>query len=134
MIFWPKKLILFFKNNFTSINHCKFIHPKSHLKPFLSYLPCIVRRKYFSIIFQVKKYALHLIKYGIYFEVLLKIKSNIHLFSKNSKDSKYVLFYLTFWLSSFWQFCDFSFKKLQSMSRTMEPLLKGKAQYERPPH
>ncbi len=27
---------------------------KSHLKPFLAYLPCIVRREYFSIIFNVK--------------------------------------------------------------------------------
>ncbi len=59
-----KKLYLFFKNNFTRINHCKFIHHKSHLKPFLSYLPCIVRRKYFSIIFNVKNSALYSIKYG----------------------------------------------------------------------
>jgi hypothetical protein len=59
-----KKLFLFFKKNFTRINHCKFIHHKSHLKPFLSYLPCIVRREYFSIIFNVKKCALYLIKYG----------------------------------------------------------------------
>ncbi len=45
--------ISFFKNNFTKINHCKFIHHKNHLKPFLSYLPCIVRREYFSIFFNV---------------------------------------------------------------------------------
>jgi hypothetical protein len=58
-------LFLFFKNNFTRINHCKFICHKSHFKPFLSYLPCIVCREYFSIIFNVKKSALYLIKYGI---------------------------------------------------------------------
>ncbi len=51
--FLAKKLFLFFKNNFTRIYHCKFIHHKSHLKPFLSYLPCMVRREYFSIIFNV---------------------------------------------------------------------------------
>jgi hypothetical protein len=62
--FWQKKLFLFFKNNFTRIKCCKFIHPKSHLKPFLSYFPCIVRREYFSIILNVKKCALHSIKYG----------------------------------------------------------------------
>jgi hypothetical protein len=53
--FWQKKLFLFFKNNFTRINHCKFIHHKSHLKAFLSSLPCIVCREYFSSIFNVKK-------------------------------------------------------------------------------
>ncbi len=52
--FWQKQLFLFFKNNSTRINHCKFIHHKSHLKPFLSYFPCIVCREYFSIIFNVK--------------------------------------------------------------------------------
>ncbi len=52
--FLANKLFLFFKNNFT-INHCQFIHYKSHLKPFLSYPPCIVHREYFSIIFNVKK-------------------------------------------------------------------------------
>ncbi len=62
--FLVKKLILFFTNNFTRINHCKFIHHKSHLKPFLSYLPCILHREYFSIIFNVKKCTLYLIKYG----------------------------------------------------------------------
>ncbi len=54
-----------FKNNFTRNNYCKFIHHKSHLKPFMSYLTCIVRREYFSIIFNVKKCALYSIKYGI---------------------------------------------------------------------
>ncbi len=53
------KKILFFKINFTRINHCKFNHHKSHLKPFLSYLPHIVRREYFSIIFHVKKCTLY---------------------------------------------------------------------------
>ncbi len=65
--FWQKKLILFFKNTFTRINHYKFIHHRSHLKPFLSCLPCIVRREYFSIIFHVKKCALYSIKYGMSF-------------------------------------------------------------------
>ncbi len=64
MIF-GKKLFLFFKNYFTRINHCKFIHHKSYLKPFLSYLPCIVHKKYFRIIFNLLKCALYLIKYGI---------------------------------------------------------------------
>jgi hypothetical protein len=73
MIFGKKKIFLFFKNNFTRIHHCKFCHHKSHLKPFLSYLPCIVRRKYFSIIFNVKKCALYLIKYCISFASDLRI-------------------------------------------------------------
>ncbi len=51
MIFCKK--IIFFKNNFPRINHCKIIHHKSQLKPFLGYLPCIVCKKYFSIIFNV---------------------------------------------------------------------------------
>ncbi len=63
MIF-HKKLFLFFKNNFKRNNHRKFFHHKSYLKPFLSYLPCIVHREYFSIIFNVKKCALHSIKYS----------------------------------------------------------------------
>ncbi len=42
--FLAKKIFLFFKNNFTSINHCKFTYHKSHLKLFLSYLPWIVCR------------------------------------------------------------------------------------------
>ncbi len=61
-----KKLFLFFKNNFKRNNHCKFIHHKSCLKPFLSYLPCIVCKEYFSIIFNVKNCTLYLIKYGNY--------------------------------------------------------------------
>ncbi len=52
--------ILFFKNNFKRNNHWKFIHHKSYLKPFISYLPFIVRREYFSIIFNAKKCALYL--------------------------------------------------------------------------
>jgi len=55
--FLEKKIFLVFKNNFKRNNHCKFIHHKSYLKPFLSYLPCIVHREYFSIIFNVKKSA-----------------------------------------------------------------------------
>ncbi len=62
--FLTKILFLFFKNNFTRINHCKFIHHKSCLKSFLSYLPCKVHRQYFSIIFNVKKCVLYSIKYG----------------------------------------------------------------------
>ncbi len=62
--FLAKKLFLFFKSNFTRINHCNFIHCKSHLKLFLGYLPCIVCREYFSIIFNVRKCALYLIKYS----------------------------------------------------------------------
>jgi hypothetical protein len=53
--FWQ----VFFKNNFKRINHCKFIHHKSHLKPFLSYLPYIAHREYFNIIFNVKKCTLY---------------------------------------------------------------------------
>jgi len=63
---WFWAIFLFFKSNFTRTNHCKFIHHKSHHKPFLSYLPCIVRRKYFSIIFNVKSCALYSIKYGTF--------------------------------------------------------------------
>ncbi len=37
---------------------------KAILSPCLSYLPCIVHREYFSIIFNVKKCTLYLIKYG----------------------------------------------------------------------
>jgi hypothetical protein len=65
MIFWQKKNFLFFKNNFTRINHCKFIHHKSHLKPFPSYLPCTVWKEYFSIILNVKKCGLYSIKCSI---------------------------------------------------------------------
>ncbi len=53
-----KKSFLFFNNNFTRINH------KTHLKPFVSYVPCMVHREYFSIIFNAKKCALYSIKYG----------------------------------------------------------------------
>ncbi len=49
-------------NNFTRINHCMFIH----LKPYLSYLTCIVCWEYFSIIFNVKKCTLYSIKYGVF--------------------------------------------------------------------
>ncbi len=63
--FCHKKLFLFFQNNYKRIVHCKFIHHKSHLS-FDSYLPYIVLREYFSIIFNVKKCALYLIKYGNY--------------------------------------------------------------------
>jgi hypothetical protein len=64
--FLAKKIFLFFKNNFTRLNPCKFIHHKILcLKPFLSYLPCIVCREYFCIIFNVKKCTLYLIKYGM---------------------------------------------------------------------
>jgi hypothetical protein len=63
--FWQKILFIFFNNNFKRINHCKFIHHKSHFKPILSYLPCIVRREYFSIILNVQKCALYLMKYRI---------------------------------------------------------------------
>jgi hypothetical protein len=42
----------------------KYILDKSHFKPFLSYLPCIVCREYFSINTNVKKCALYSIKYG----------------------------------------------------------------------
>ncbi len=65
--FLEKYFFSLFKNNFTRINHCIFIHHKTHLKPLLSYLPCIVHREYFSIIFNVKKCALYSIKYGICF-------------------------------------------------------------------
>jgi hypothetical protein len=59
-----KKSDLFFKNNFKRNNHGKFIHHECYLKPFLSYLPCIVCREYFSIIFNVKKCAPYAIKCG----------------------------------------------------------------------
>ncbi len=62
--FWQKKIILFFKNNIMRIHHCKFIHHRSHLKPFFNYLPCIVCREYFSIIFHVKKCTVCSIKYS----------------------------------------------------------------------
>ncbi len=64
VIFGQKEIFLFFKNNLTRINYCKFVQHKSHLKSSLSYLPCIVCREYFSIIFNIKKCALYLIKYS----------------------------------------------------------------------
>ena len=64
MIFGKKN----FKNNFTRINHCKFIHHKSPHKTLLSYLPCIVSREYFSIIFNVKNCTLYLVKYGTWLQ------------------------------------------------------------------
>ncbi len=63
MIF-GKFFLLFFKNNCKRNNHRMFIHHKSYLKPFLSYLPCIVCREYFSIIFNVKMCTLYSIQYG----------------------------------------------------------------------
>jgi len=54
-----KNLFLFFKNNFNRNNHCKLIQHKRYLKPFLSYLPCIVHREYFSINSNDKKCALY---------------------------------------------------------------------------
>jgi hypothetical protein len=63
--FLAKKLFLFFKNNFTKINHCKFIHHKSHLTYTLSQLlPCLMGMEYFSVIFNVKRCILYSIKYG----------------------------------------------------------------------
>ncbi len=66
--FLAKQLFLFFKNNFTRINHWKFIYHISHLKPFLNYLPSIVCRENFNIIFNVKKCTLYSIKYGTWVE------------------------------------------------------------------
>jgi len=45
------------------MNHCNIICHKSHLTPFLSNHACVVHRKYSSIIFNVKKCTLYLIKY-----------------------------------------------------------------------
>jgi hypothetical protein len=73
-----KKLFLFFKNNFTRINHWKFIHHQSHLKPFLSYLACIVHREYFSIIFNVKKCTLYSIKYGSLVGIFFVLAEEVH--------------------------------------------------------
>jgi hypothetical protein len=74
-LFMAKKLILFFKNYFTRINNCVFINHRSHLKTSHSYLPCIVQRKYFSIIFHVKKCALYSIKHGNWLNFQHKIRS-----------------------------------------------------------
>ncbi len=68
MIFGQNK---FSRKILQQINHCKFVHHKSHLKPFLSYLPWIVRREYFSIICNVKKCTLYSIKYGTYLFIKL---------------------------------------------------------------
>ncbi len=51
--FCQKKI--FFKNNFTRINHCRFIPHKSHLKPFLSYLLRYSLKGIFQHHFQCKK-------------------------------------------------------------------------------
>ena len=49
------KNFFYFSRKISKINnHCKYIHHKSYLKPFLSYLPCIVQREYFSVIFNQK--------------------------------------------------------------------------------
>ncbi len=75
--FW-QKLFLVQKTNFTRINPCKFIHHKSHLKPFLSYLPCKEGREYFSILFNLKKCELYLTKYNILKGVSLVPQANQH--------------------------------------------------------
>jgi hypothetical protein len=54
-----------------------FIHHKSHLKTLLSYLPCIVRREYFSIIFNVNKRTLYSIKYGTHHTIQKVIFINL---------------------------------------------------------
>ncbi len=59
MILGKKNYFLFFKNNFTKINHCKFIHHKSHLKPF-----------HIQHHFQCKKWALYSIKYLTFTKVI----------------------------------------------------------------
>jgi hypothetical protein len=97
-----KFFCIFFKNNFTRINHCKFTHHKSHLKPFVSYLPCIVCREYFSIILNAKKCTLYSIKYGNFNKnlsiVFLKCLTIMNLTSHNltnsvltEKGSKYLI-------------------------------------------
>ncbi len=70
--FLAKNLFLFFKNNFTRINHCKLIHHKSHLQPFLSYLPCSAQG-IFQHHFQCKKVLIILDK--IWYYSLLMITS-----------------------------------------------------------
>jgi hypothetical protein len=60
-----KRLNLFFKNNFTRIKHCKFIHHTSHLKT-LSQLPSMYNaRGIFQHHFSCKKCTLYLIKYSM---------------------------------------------------------------------
>ncbi len=61
-----KKKFLFFKNNFTRINHCKFIHRKSHQLCTLSHLPSMFSAKglfqhHFNVK-NVKKCTLYSIK------------------------------------------------------------------------
>ena len=87
---------------------------KAILKPFLSYLPCIVCRGYFSIIFNVKKCALYLIKYGTvktYFIMFgwFEIQNNTHKRIKNFTHSNTVdpFQLLSYWLNSQRQ-CAFS--------------------------
>jgi hypothetical protein len=63
---------------------------RSHLKPFLSYLPCIVFREYFSIISNIRKYTLYSIKYGTYHIIFLYRKSGeINLFYTNQKHAPF---------------------------------------------
>ncbi len=62
--FW--QLILFFKNNFTSIKHCKFIYHRSHLKPFISYLPCIRKD-----CFQVKSNLLTAFRFTTHMNIMI---------------------------------------------------------------
>jgi hypothetical protein len=50
--------------NNVSINQIPCLVESTLLKPYLSYLPCIVHREFFSIIFNVKKCAPYLIKYS----------------------------------------------------------------------
>ncbi len=78
MIFWQKKYFYISRLISQEFNHCKFIHHKSHFEPFLSYLPCIVCREYFSIILNIKQCALYLTKYGnfLYRNFLLPSLSN----------------------------------------------------------
>jgi hypothetical protein len=92
MIFGKKIYFYFSRIISKEIIHCKFIDHKSHLKPSLSYLPCIVHREYFSIIFNVKKCTLYSIKYGIsvvhiFYPVTMRINQGHSLLSKHSLSS-----------------------------------------------
>ncbi len=63
---------------------------RSHLKPFLSYLPCLAFREYFSIISNIRKYTLYSIKYGTYHIIFLYRKSGeINLFYTNQKHAPF---------------------------------------------
>jgi hypothetical protein len=64
--FWHKKYFYFSRIFSQELIVASLFILKSHLQPFLSYLPCIVHREYFSIIFNVKKWALYFIKCIIY--------------------------------------------------------------------